>query len=62
MLSRFGNGYTVILRVSGDNPDMAPVEEFMTLNFPSARLREKHCNMLQYQLVNKHLSLSDVFR
>merc|ERR1719483_315875 len=33
--NRFGNGYTVILRVSGDNPDMSPVERFMMETFPS---------------------------
>ena len=44
---RFGNGYTIILRVSGQNPDLGPVMEFITDSFSSAKLREKHHNMLQ---------------
>ncbi|XP_035828704.1 phospholipid-transporting ATPase ABCA7 [Aplysia californica] len=60
--NRFGNGYTIILRVSGENPQMAPVMDYITTTFPTAKLREKHYNMLQYQLGNKNLSLSQLFR
>ncbi|GFN96696.1 ATP-binding cassette sub-family a member 1 [Plakobranchus ocellatus] len=59
--NRFGNGYTIILRVSGHNPDLRPVMEFITDTFSSARLREKHHNMLQYQLGSDNLSLSKLF-
>ncbi|GFR62998.1 ATP-binding cassette sub-family A member 1 [Elysia marginata] len=59
--NRFGNGYTIILRVSGHNPDLTPVMEFITGTFSSARLREKHHNMLQYQLGTVNLSLSKLF-
>ncbi|XP_059140252.1 phospholipid-transporting ATPase ABCA1-like, partial [Physella acuta] len=45
--NRFGNGYTIILRVSGENPDVNSIGEFISLHLPSARLREQHCNMLQ---------------
>ncbi|XP_055884282.1 phospholipid-transporting ATPase ABCA1-like isoform X3 [Biomphalaria glabrata] len=59
--NRFGNGYTIILRVSGQNPDMHPIMEFISSTFPTAKLREKHHNMLQYQLPTDNLSLSRLF-
>ena len=60
-LSRFGDGYTIILRVSGENPDMDPVKRFISKRFPRSQLREQHHNMLQYQLPSDDLSLSQVF-
>ncbi|XP_059140192.1 phospholipid-transporting ATPase ABCA1-like [Physella acuta] len=59
--NRFGNGYTIILRVSGENPDVNSIMQFISSNFPSAKLREKHHNMLQYQLGTESLSLSKLF-
>ena len=47
---RFGDGYTVILRVSGDQPDVTSVERFFSETFSDYELREKHHNMLQYQI------------
>ncbi|KAL3869286.1 hypothetical protein ACJMK2_041989, partial [Sinanodonta woodiana] len=59
--NRFGNGYTIILRVSGENPSMQPVEDYIREKFPTSVLREKHHNMLQYQL-GQDISLSTLFR
>ena len=50
LTSRFGDGYTVILRVSGDQPDVTSVERFFSETFSDYELREKHHNMLQYQI------------
>ena len=47
---RFGDGYTVILRVSGASPPMQPVIDYFKSTFPTSRLREQHHNMLQYQI------------
>ena len=58
---RFGDGYTIILRVSGHNPDMDPVKCFITKRFPKSMLREQHHNMLQYQLPSENLSLAQLF-
>ncbi|KAK7490493.1 hypothetical protein BaRGS_00018279 [Batillaria attramentaria] len=59
--NRFGDGYTIILRVSGQNPDMDPVIHFINSRFPQAILRERHHNMLQYQLGSDSMSLSQLF-
>lgn len=59
-LYRFGDGYTIIVRVAGENPDMASVEEFITSTFRGAELLEAHHNMLQYQLKSR-AKLSYIF-
>ncbi|KAK3090139.1 hypothetical protein FSP39_009459 [Pinctada imbricata] len=48
--NRFGDGYTILLRLAGENPSLTPLEHFIRLTFPGAKLKEKHHNMLQYQL------------
>ena len=47
---RFGDGYTILIRISGESPYLAPIEQFIRLSFTGAILKEKHHNMLQYQL------------
>ncbi|OWF35545.1 ATP-binding cassette sub-family A member 1 [Mizuhopecten yessoensis] len=58
--TRFGNGYIVIVRIAGDRPDLDIVDSFITETFPSANLRERHHNMLQYQL-GSEVPLSHIF-
>ena len=57
---RFGDGYTVIVRISGEFPDMEPVIQYFNTSFPNSILKEKHHNMLQYQL-GSDVKLSAVF-
>lgn len=47
--------------MAGQNPDMKPVCQFIQTAFPGAVLKEKHHNMLQYQLGISETSLSHVF-
>ena len=42
LLIRFGDGYTVIVRVSGEQPDMESVVDFFTAEFPGALLKVIH--------------------
>lgn len=39
LFSRFGDGYTVTLRVAGDNPDLEAVSQFIKSLFPEAVLK-----------------------
>ena len=48
--NRFGNGYTLIVRIAGHDPDLQPTTNFIQETFPDAELQEQHHNMLQYQL------------
>ncbi|MCJ8749017.1 hypothetical protein PDJAM_G00171320 [Pangasius djambal] len=59
--SRFGDGYTVIVRVRGGPADLSTVEEFVTQTFPDSVLKEKHHNTLQYQMPQKEGALSHIF-
>ncbi|NXG49380.1 ABCA1 protein, partial [Psilopogon haemacephalus] len=59
--NRFGDGYTIVVRIAGANPDLKPVEEFFGLAFPGSVLKEKHRNMLQYQLPSSPSSLARIF-
>uniref|UniRef100_A0A8C4TJI6 P-type phospholipid transporter n=1 Tax=Erpetoichthys calabaricus TaxID=27687 RepID=A0A8C4TJI6_ERPCA len=59
--NRFGDGYTIILRVAGPNPNLTPVMEFIESELPGSVLKEKHRNMLQYQLPSSLSSLATIF-
>lgn len=59
--NRFGDGYIIILRVSGTNPDLGPVEKFIQESFPSIILKEKHHCTLQYQLPSCSCKLAKIF-
>jgi len=41
-------------------PDPTPAEQFIHVNFPGSLQREKHYNMLQYQICSS--SLAKIFR
>ncbi|XP_061814826.2 phospholipid-transporting ATPase ABCA1-like [Nerophis lumbriciformis] len=60
--SRFGEGYTVIVRVSGSPPLLKPVEDFVRKTFPESVLKEKHHNTLQYQLAYSQGALAHIFK
>uniref|UniRef100_UPI00398F4B51 phospholipid-transporting ATPase ABCA1-like n=1 Tax=Pristiophorus japonicus TaxID=55135 RepID=UPI00398F4B51 len=59
--NRFGDGYTIIVRIAGPNPDLTPMVEFFKRAFPGSILKEKHRSMLQYQLPSYQSSLSRIF-
>ncbi|KAJ1086296.1 hypothetical protein NDU88_006417 [Pleurodeles waltl] len=48
--NRFGDGYTIILRVRSSGANTRPVQEFMQASFPGIVLKEHHHCTLQYQL------------
>ncbi|XP_041800799.1 phospholipid-transporting ATPase ABCA1b isoform X2 [Chelmon rostratus] len=59
--NRFGDGYTIILRVAGPDPDLSPVMKFIESELSGSTLKEKHRNMLQYQLPSSLTSLTHIF-
>ncbi|KAH0625883.1 hypothetical protein JD844_034238 [Phrynosoma platyrhinos] len=61
VLGLFGDGYTIILRISGASPDTGPVEKFIQDSFPDIVLKEKHHCTLQYQLPSCNCSLAKIF-
>lgn len=59
--NRFGDGYTIILRVGGPDADLVPVMKFIESELSGSTLKEKHRNMLQYQLPSSLTSLAHIF-
>ncbi|XP_029368177.1 phospholipid-transporting ATPase ABCA1b isoform X2 [Echeneis naucrates] len=59
--NRFGDGYTIILRVAGPDPDLLPVMKFIESELSGSTLKERHRNMLQYQLPSSLTSLAHIF-
>ncbi|NXP15699.1 ABCA1 protein, partial [Thinocorus orbignyianus] len=57
--NRFGDGYTVMVRVGGPGPE--PVESLMLQRFPGIILKERHGGLLQFQLPSHAASLASVF-
>lgn len=61
LIRRFGDGYTVIVRVGGAPVVLKPVEDFVQEAFPGSVLKEKHHNTLQYQLPYTRGALAHIF-
>ncbi|RXN30138.1 hepatocyte growth factor activator [Labeo rohita] len=58
---RFGDGYTLIIRVSAVQADLCTVETFVRDTFPGSTLKEKHHNTLQYQIPQGEGALAHIF-
>ncbi|XP_033477816.2 ATP-binding cassette, sub-family A (ABC1), member 7 isoform X1 [Epinephelus lanceolatus] len=61
--NRFGDGYTIILRLADakSDPDSCPISTYMKSSFPSIELKERHQSVLQYQLPSHACCLARVF-
>ncbi|XP_063057110.1 phospholipid-transporting ATPase ABCA1 [Engraulis encrasicolus] len=59
--NRFGDGYTIILRLLVPSEEPCPVDAYLKHSFPGIELKEKHQNVLQYQLPSHACSLAYVF-
>ncbi|XP_054835800.1 retinal-specific phospholipid-transporting ATPase ABCA4 [Eublepharis macularius] len=61
---KYGDGYIVTMKIKAPKPGLPPdpslAERFIQLNFPGSIQREKHYNMLQYQICA--YSLARIFR
>ena len=60
---RYGDGYTVSLRLKGPDFDRAQrqAQRFMLAAFPEAIVKECHYNLLQFELKCQNISLSYAF-
>ena len=61
--SRFGDGYTVSLRLKGPNYDHSQrqAQRFIQQYFPEADIKECHYNLIQLELKCQDIALSYVF-
>uniref|UniRef100_M3ZKD5 P-type phospholipid transporter n=1 Tax=Xiphophorus maculatus TaxID=8083 RepID=M3ZKD5_XIPMA len=61
--NRFGDGYTIILRLADTKADAesCPIDAYMRTSFPVIELKERHQSILQYQLPSHACCLARVF-
>merc|ERR1719424_659360 len=60
---KYGNGYSMILKVTGATPDIGPAKKFVAEHFPGATLKESHHGYLRYQIEKSFMqSLSTIFK
>ncbi|XP_048586908.1 ATP-binding cassette sub-family A member 2 isoform X2 [Nematostella vectensis] len=59
--NRFGEGYIITVRIQGDVPNLEPAITHFTEHFPRATLKERHHNMLQYQIPSGIMTLDQIF-
>ncbi|KAM9174579.1 phospholipid-transporting ATPase ABCA7 [Mergus octosetaceus] len=59
--NRFGDGYTVVVRVGGPGAAPGPVEGLMQRCVPGAVLQERHGGTLHYRLPSRSCSLANIF-
>ncbi|KAK1897676.1 Phospholipid-transporting ATPase ABCA1 [Dissostichus eleginoides] len=61
--NRFGDGYTIVLRLMDNisEPASCPISSFMQSSFPSIELKERHQSVLQFQLPSHACCLARVF-
>ncbi|KAM3876265.1 phospholipid-transporting ATPase ABCA1 [Diretmus argenteus] len=61
--NRFGDGYTIILRLTDAKPrqEPCPVNTYIKNSFPGIELKERHQNVLQYQLPSYACCLARIF-
>jgi len=61
--NRFGDGYTMLIRVRGTSSerDFENIKRFVGRRLPNARLKECHHNIIQYEFPSADLSLSTIF-
>ena len=50
-----------MIRMSGEQPKLSPLEQFISETFPESVLKEEHHNMLHYHFTSKRLPLSFIF-
>ena len=58
---KFGNGYTLTVRLSAENGDSAIVKNFITEKFPDSQVFDDHQDYLHFRIPNTSVSLSSVF-
>lgn len=61
--SRFGDGYTIILRLmeTQSEPDSCSVSAYLKSSFPSIELKERHQSVLHFQLPSHACCLARIF-
>lgn len=59
--TKFGEGYTLLARVSSDTPDIGPLKEFIEGSFPGSMLKDEHQGMVHYHIYGTRVTWAQLF-
>ncbi|XP_077979982.1 phospholipid-transporting ATPase ABCA3-like isoform X2 [Glandiceps talaboti] len=61
--TRFGQGYTLLARVSYTivDPDLRPLKHFIEETFPGSKLKDEHQGMVHYHITDTSLTWARIF-
>ncbi|CAH3162242.1 unnamed protein product [Porites evermanni] len=58
---KFGEGYTLLARVSSNTPDTAPLKQFIESSFPGSVLKDEHQGMVHYHIPDTSITWAQLF-
>ena len=58
---KFGEGYTLLARVSSNTPDTAPLKQFIESSFPGSVLKDEHQGMVHYHIRDTSITWAQLF-
>ena len=59
--TKFGEGYTLLARVSSDTRDITPLKEFIEGSFPGSVLKDEHQGMVHYHIYDTTVTWAQLF-
>ncbi|XP_078096553.1 phospholipid-transporting ATPase ABCA3 isoform X2 [Mustelus asterias] len=59
--SKFGSGYTLLVKIQGDKPDLTPFKNFIETTFEGSVLKDEHYGMVHYHLTSQDLTWPQIF-
>ncbi|XP_068671756.1 phospholipid-transporting ATPase ABCA3-like [Montipora foliosa] len=59
--NKFGEGYTLLARVSSTSPDTRPLKQFIEGSFPGSVLKDEHQGMVHYHIRDTNVSWAQLF-
>ncbi|XP_032896611.1 ATP-binding cassette sub-family A member 3 [Amblyraja radiata] len=59
--SKFGSGYTLLVKIKGDRPDPQPFKDFIESTFEGSIIKDEHHGMLHYHLTSLSLTWAQIF-
>ncbi|XP_072337423.1 phospholipid-transporting ATPase ABCA3 isoform X1 [Scyliorhinus torazame] len=59
--SKFGSGYTLLVKIKGDKPDLKPFKNFIETTFEGSVLKDEHHGMVHYHLTSQDLTWPQIF-
>ncbi|XP_041062157.1 phospholipid-transporting ATPase ABCA3 [Carcharodon carcharias] len=59
--SKFGSGYTLLVKIHGDKPDLKPFKNFIETSFEGSIVKDEHHGMVHYHLTSQDLTWPQIF-